>query len=221
MYCGQCGKVVPNPAKFCPSCGAAVAAETAVSAQGQEPSPSATPAPVASDEVVAAHGSIAHKGFRLLSYVVYGLGAALALLVVFVILTERKSPSAPQPQVAAPKQPSDGILREEALNQILKSKFSLASAGGLCDKVEDAKLADVQVGTISKTDLTGNLAKPLPAIVARHDYVCVMSAFGKKERQPDQWVILAVDSEFSMVRCLRTGPKQIIDQLKDDCGFKP
>ena len=115
---------------------------------------------------------------------------------------------------------SGSDLKDAAMKELYESKYSLAGPGGLCDKVEDAKLSDVRIGTISRTNITGDLQKPLPAIVARHDYVCVMSGFGKKEIQKDQWVILAIDKEFGIIRCLRTGPKEFIDKLIQSCGFK-
>lgn len=114
----------------------------------------------------------------------------------------------------------DSDLKDRALNEIFESNYSPAGPGGLCDKVEEAKLADVRIGTISKTDITGEFPKPLPAIVARHDFVCVMSGFGIKKKDPDQWVILAIDKEFGVVRCLRTGPKSVIDSLIQSCGFR-
>jgi uncharacterized protein YecT (DUF1311 family) len=110
-------------------------------------------------------------------------------------------------------------LKAEALRELYESKYSLAGPGGLCDKVEDAKLADVQIGTIIYTNIDGKQANPLPAIVARHDYICVINHFGTKERQLNQWVILAIDQDFKQVRCLRTGLKWMIDALVEKCKF--
>ena len=111
-------------------------------------------------------------------------------------------------------------LKELALNELYKSKYSHASPGGLCDKVENVQLVDINLGTISRTTLTGELDTPLPAIVARHDYVCVISVLGTKEREEDQWVILALDEEFGYARCVRTGSGKIIGSMIQECGFK-
>jgi hypothetical protein len=45
MYCIQCGKVVPQGAKFCPGCGAALELENVATTQASETSvqPSKTP----------------------------------------------------------------------------------------------------------------------------------------------------------------------------------
>lgn len=115
---------------------------------------------------------------------------------------------------------SGSDLQDAAMKELYESKYSSAGPGGLCDKVEDAQLSDVRIGTIARTQITGDFPKPLPAIVARHDYVCVMSGFGRKKKQDDQWVILAIDKEFGVIRCLRTGPKEFIDNLIQSCGFK-
>jgi uncharacterized protein YecT (DUF1311 family) len=110
-------------------------------------------------------------------------------------------------------------LKAEALRELYESKYSLAGPGGLCDKVEDAKLADITFGTMSDAYTVGKHANPLPAIVARHDYICVINHFGTKERQLNQWFILAIDKDFNQLRCLRTGRKEHIDVLIKECKF--
>ncbi|EKF72881.1 hypothetical protein A11A3_16410 [Alcanivorax hongdengensis A-11-3] len=115
---------------------------------------------------------------------------------------------------------AEAKLQQLAMKELFDSKYSLAGPGSLCDKVEDAKLVDVRIGTISRSSITGDFASPLPAIVARHDYVCVINALAKREHYADQWVVLGIDDEFGMIRCMRTGPKNIVDEVAQRCGFK-
>lgn len=111
-------------------------------------------------------------------------------------------------------------LRALAIKQIEESEYSFGGPGGLCDKVTDKHLADVKVGTISKTQMTGTLAAPIPAIIARLEYTCVISALAKKERQNHEWVVLALDKEFGMLRCMKIGTKSVVTGIAEGCGFK-
>ena len=110
-----------------------------------------------------------------------------------------------------------GELKDHALRQLFESKYSLTKPGGYCDHAELPRLTDIQFGTISRSPV--DLPHPIPAIIARHDFICVNDLLATKEANLDQWVILALDKEFNMVRCLRTGPRKFIDELIDQCQF--
>jgi hypothetical protein len=88
-----------------------------------------------------------------------------------------------------------------------------------CDKVEDLKLADVKIGTITQTPQTGVFKKPIPAIVARGDYVCLNKDRGLRTHYTDIWVVLALDSEFGKVRCLRVTDEGNAKRIAAECGF--
>ena len=111
-------------------------------------------------------------------------------------------------------------LESLALDQLYSNNMSLLGPGTFCSDVEDVSLEDVRIGTISRTQLTGELAEPIPAIVARHDFVCVIAALGQKDRE-SQWVILGLDEEFGMLRCidLRDEEEEIM-RSAENCGFR-
>lgn len=113
---------------------------------------------------------------------------------------------------------SDSELRDLANKELATDNHSLSSPGGLCDKVENSQLNEVRIGTISTTDMTGTFAEPIPAIIARQDYVCVMSFSGKKEQQ-SQWIVVALDKEFNMARCLVINDKNVVEEAARSCGF--
>lgn len=86
----------------------------------------------------------------------------------------------------------------------------------LCDKLEDIKLLDVKVGTVNKATES---RKPLPAIVARVDFVCVRNIEGSKTHI-HMWEVLALDHEFDMVRCLKLSDEEdSVKKIAELCGF--
>ena len=155
-----------------------------------------------------------------------GFLASCASLATFAYIYASATGKTSAIGAAAPVQSNapdslDTQLRKEAMKQLWTSQYSLAATHvDFCDPVEEAQLAEVHIGTISRSDMTGDLPKPLPAIKAKFHFVCVNRPMGKRESQDDEWVILAVDDEFSMLRCLRVGYKDTIDSISHDCGFQ-
>ncbi len=109
-------------------------------------------------------------------------------------------------------------LRDLAVEDLHKSKYSGARAEALCDTVSEEIYDPVSFGVIRNSPEVLGEQKPLPAVVMRHQYTCVNRTFATKDRQ-EQWVILALDDEFKMVRCLRTGPLSVVAQLANTCEF--
>jgi hypothetical protein len=105
-------------------------------------------------------------------------------------------------------------LEKAALQEIFDG-----GAGGLCDSVEEPHLDNITIGTISREGVTGDLTKPLPAIMAQHDFVCVDRATGTRTQENDQWVIVAIDDDAQLIRCLRTGLKATVQQVAQECDF--
>ncbi len=165
-----------------------------------------------------AQTNMRHQGKDISRGQAIGLWAILTTLSAGVVFIGHQESGEPLGRLLSVDQ--NEKLKEYAIREIYESEYSYAGPGGICDKVEDARLSDVRIGTISRTRLTGELSAPIPAILARHDYVCVASAFAKKEREPNQWVILAVDKEFDVLRCIRTGPKDAVNAQAKACGFE-
>ena len=111
-------------------------------------------------------------------------------------------------------------LRDLAVEDLHKSKYSGARAEALCDTVSEETYDPVSYGVIRNSPEVLGDHKPLPAVVMRHQYTCVNRTFATKDKQ-EQWVILALDDEFKMVRCLRTGPLSVVAQLASTCAFSP
>ena len=161
------------------------------------------------------------------------IGACVGFIAITAVVMAVAFPFMPKDDVAGPGASEHSAtsgriatsdtrerLEAAALAEIYESKYSTGKRdGGLCDSVENARLENVVIGTISRTVFTGDLAKPLPAILAQHDFVCVNRVMGSRTTDEDQWVILALDDEFEMIRCVRTGLKDTVHQLARQCGF--
>lgn len=110
-------------------------------------------------------------------------------------------------------------LRKHAIQDLHDSKFSLAKRDGLCDRIADEEF-DFTFGTAAINVDGTEKRRMLPASVVRHGFTCVMNALAQKERE-EQWNILALDDEFQVLRCIRTGPAQIVASLYVECAFQP
>lgn len=149
------------------------------------------------------------------------IGPAILATLVLAACFEREAVS-PAPSSKAVDGKAMGskareVLQAQAIRDLHESKFSGAkSQGGLCDKVTDEQYVTTY-GTASP-DVMGT-RRTLPAAIVRHHFTCVINAMATKDRY-EQWVILALDSEFDTVRCLRTGPPHLIVGLYTECQFK-
>jgi len=89
----------------------------------------------------------------------------------------------------------------------------------LCDRLEGLKLLDIKIGTVTKATES---RKPLPAIIARADFVCVRNIEGSKTHMTNIWEVLAIDNEFNMVRCLKLSDEEdSVKEIAVECGFVP
>lgn len=237
MFCSQCGAKLAGDVKFCTKCGTKLAsAPSEVSGVGLK----ASSVPATPTQSIPSTGHSASgvesatrreslpigRGVKIFAAVTLG-GLGLLIVAIMVsdfVRTDGSSNSSEAmsttPTLTSQYSAVESSLRAQALKELHESKYSTA-ASGLCDGgVANASLADVRIGTISTTDFTGDLKTPLPAIVARHDYICISNVRGAREHIADQWVILAIDAEFNMVRCVRTGYKDAIDGLIEQCKFR-
>ena len=104
-----------------------------------------------------------------------------------------------------------------AVKDLHESKFSIATKSGLCDEITNEVFDMQSYGFIGKSGATG--PRKLPALVMRHRFTCVISTLAKKE-QNEQWVIISLDEEFKIFRCLRTGSIAIVLGVAQSCEFK-
>lgn len=88
----------------------------------------------------------------------------------------------------------------------------------MCDSLEDVKITDLVYGTVKSPEVLAENAPRIPALYAKQEFTCVMRLFGRKDRE-EQWVILGLDEQFQMYRCLRVGPKKVVDQVAEQCDF--
>ncbi|MFC7460827.1 hypothetical protein [Hydrogenophaga defluvii] len=113
----------------------------------------------------------------------------------------------------------DSTLKGKAIELIKSSKFSIGKEdGGLCDSLEDVKITDLVFGTVKSPEVLAENAPRIPALYAKQEFTCVIRLFGRKDRE-EQWVILGLDEQFQMYRCLRVGPKKVVDQVAEECDF--
>jgi len=208
MFCTECGTTINANSKFCSSCGAQ-----------QVATDDYTTNKISIHSTAVNQEAIEKK--PLSATAVYLITPFLVVLILYVLDhgINFGISSTINNNVGSSTNLTQQDLMSHALKEIYESNYSIGSPGGACDEVKDARLDNIRFGTISRTSTSDHSASPLPAIVARHDFICVNSIYAKEERDPDQWVIFAIDKKYNLSRCVRTGTKQIIDQLIMDCGF--
>ena len=231
MFCQQCGANQPDTAKFCAQCGTGlISAETSdhktpnvsrkLDQVEQQVAQNTTVAGKSADDNWSYSGawakaSLWQKGFIILLFILSGIGF---LTKHFGEVGDGQSNKSSFTSVADSS--TQSRLRDLAIKDLHTGKYSGARPEALCDVVSDEVYAPISYGmTHSAPEISGE-GKPLPAIVMRHQYTCINRTFGTKEPQ-NQWVILALDDEFKMVRCLRTGPLFIVFGVANTCAFEP
>lgn len=105
-------------------------------------------------------------------------------------------------------------LKSLALQGIRSGKTTLSNGpNSVCDKLEDEKFIETY-GTVQHKSRT------LPAILMRHQYICVEGRYASRERV-EQWSFVAYDKEFDYYRCQSISlPYRVIGQM-DYCQWQP
>ena len=183
-------------------------------------------APVQSSTAIpVVHAS--NRDSSLVTKVIYGIGAVMVLGGLaargYDYIAKQSSGTGIFPatvaSVKSAASPHEQKLRKHAMEDLHQSKFSLAKRDGLCDRIADEEF-DFTFGTAAINVDGSEKRRTLPAAVVHHRFTCIMNALAQKESE-EQWNILALDDEFQMLRCIRTGPAQIVASNYVECGFQP
>lgn len=222
MFCERCGTAVSPSGKFCSNCGAAVVVQASsrhdashrISDAGHVENTSMQPNTV----------PVRTKSRARLEWVLAIIAIPFAVTLFVMVATWRAESSSKASSKSTDTLPAQtakvDLMKQAAMRELYNPQREVYGRQALCSRIEGAHLEDVRIGVISQTDLTGRLAKPLPAIIARHEFICVVNQLAKKDRITDQWVIMAFDDEFSMIRCFGAGLKERIDRIASECDFR-
>lgn len=136
-------------------------------------------------------------------------------LLVAALVAGCERPGASDASAATATPVPNGLqeqLRQYAVRELAKGKLV-----EVCNKLLDEKI-DSTFGEM--TVKVSGTERKLPGILVRHRYVCQENIPATKEGG-EQWAVLALDAEFDLLRCVRTGPPHDIVFQSQQCGFKP
>jgi zinc ribbon protein len=233
MFCTKCGNQLNDGEPFCDSCGAQVSAPSTTAAAG-----GATPA-LGSGGTAVNHAAAGEKTKwnqffsegdsedRVRKTISGTVIAAILIFYGYHLLQEPHSRTSVESESVTNSEATAGAS-EDALHRKLRTaamevvhgsngiggKVDIGGYSIGCDKVLDEQLTDIEYGTIAAGSAR------LPAMKANYLYTCISSIDGERQRQTVFWVVVGIDEEANMYRCVKVAGRPVVDEIANQCGFR-